>query len=79
MEAVHAVIKEDERAHDTPAPMVAVTELADSSVNLVIRVWCDSGNYWPLKFDLTKAIKERLDADSISIPYPQRDIHMVQG
>ncbi len=79
MEAVHAVIKADDRAHESPDPLVAVTELADSSVNLVIRVWCDAGNYWPLKFDLTKAIKERLDADNISIPYPQHDIHMVQS
>ncbi len=79
MESVHAVIKADDRAHESPDPMVAVTELADSSVNLVIRVWCDAGNYWPLKFDLTKAVKERLDADSISIPYPQRQIHMAQG
>lgn len=79
MGSIHSVIKADDRAHETPAPLVAVTELADSSVNLVIRVWCDSGNYWPLKFDLTKAIKERLDSDNISIPYPQRDIHMVQS
>lgn len=79
MDAVHAVIKADDRSHETPAPLVAVTELGDSSVNLVIRVWCDAGNYWPLKFDLTKAIKERLDGESISIPYPQHDVHMVQG
>ncbi len=79
MDSIHSVIKADDRAHETPDPLVAVTELADSSVNLVIRVWCDAGNYWPLKFGLTKAIKERLDADGISIPYPQHQIHMAQG
>jgi small conductance mechanosensitive channel len=77
--SINAVIIGDERSHKEPAPLIAVTELADSSVNLVIRVWCDAGNYWPLKFDLTKAIKERLDADGITIPFPQRDIHMAKA
>jgi len=77
--SVNDVITSDARSHKEPAPLIAVTELADSSVNLVIRVWCDSGNYWPLKFDLTKAIKERLDADGITIPFPQRDIHMAKA
>ena len=77
MAAISDVIAGDERAHKDPAPMIAVTELADSSVNLVVRVWCDSGNYWPVKFDLTRAFKERLDADNITIPFPQRDIHMI--
>jgi len=72
------VITSDARSHKEPAPLIAVTELADSSVNLVIRVWCNAGDYWPLKFDLTKAIKERLDADGISIPFPQRDVHLIQ-
>ena len=75
--AINDVLTGDERTHSDPEPMIAVTELADSSVNLVARVWVNSGNYWPVKFDLTKAIKERLDADGISIPFPQRDIHMV--
>ena len=57
--------------------MVAVSELADSSVNLVVRVWCDAGDYWPLKFDLTKIMKERFDAEGISIPFPQRSVHIV--
>jgi small conductance mechanosensitive channel len=78
MTSIKSVIDGDERAHGDPAPMVAVTELADSSVNLVVRVWCDASNYWPLRFDLTKAIKERLDTDGISIPFPQRDVHLFQ-
>jgi len=78
MASIDAVIAADERAHGEPAPLIAVTELGDSSVNLVVRVWCDAGNYWPLKFDLTKGIKERLDADGITIPFPQRDVHLIQ-
>ena len=76
--AVDAVIGGDGRIHRDPAPMVAVNELADSSVNLVVRFWCDAGDYWPLKFDLTKAIKERLDQDGITIPYPQRQVRMAK-
>lgn len=78
MGSISSVIAGDDRAHADPAPLIAVTELADSSVNLVIRAWCDAGNYWPLKFDLTKAIKERLDADGITIPFPQRDVHIAK-
>lgn len=79
MASIRDVIQSDDRVHGDPEPLIAVSELADSSVNLVVRVWCDRGDYWPIKFDLTKAIKERLDADNISIPYPQRQIHMAQG
>ncbi len=76
--AIEATIGGDERVLKDPEPMVAVSELADSSVNLVIRVWCNAGDYWPLKFDLTRALKEKMDSESISIPYPQSTVHMVQ-
>ncbi len=79
MASISAVISGDERAHQDPAPLVAVTELADSSVNLVVRVWCEAGNYWPLRFALTKAIKERLDADGITIPFPQHHVHIAKS
>lgn len=79
MASISAVITGDERTHKDPEPMIAVSELADSSVNLVVRIWCDAGNYWPLRFDMTKAIKERLDADGITIPFPQRDVHIAQS
>lgn len=69
----------DSRVHADPEPMAAVVDLGDNSVNLTVRVWCDGGDYWPLKFDLTKAVKERLDKEGISIPYPQRDVHLIQG
>jgi small conductance mechanosensitive channel len=74
---VRKAIAADARVHAEPEPLVAVAELADNSVNIVIRVWCDAGDYWPLKFDLTKALKEALDKAGISIPFPQRVVHMV--
>lgn len=62
-----------------PAPTVAVSELADSSVNLVVRPWVKNADYWNAYFALTEAIKLRLDSEGINIPYPQRDLHLVGG
>ena len=59
-----------------PAPAVAVVELADSSVNLVVRPWCDSKDYWTVYFEMTEKAKLTLDENGISIPFPQRDIHI---
>lgn len=78
MTVIMDTISADARVHGDPEPMTAVSELADSSVNFVIRVWCDSSDYWGLKFDLTKALKLQLDDANISIPYPQRTVHLVQ-
>ena len=60
-----------------PAPTIAVSELADSSVNFVVRPWVKSGDYWPTYFSLTEKIKNELDRNGISIPFPQRDIHVI--
>jgi small conductance mechanosensitive channel len=78
MTAIVDTIKADDRAHADPAPFIGVTDLGDNSVNLTVRVWCDAANYWPLKFDLTKKVKEQLDAAGITIPYPQRTVHLIQ-
>ena len=59
-----------------PAPAIMLFELGDSSVNFVVRPWCKTSDYWGVKCDLTKAIKLRFDADGISIPFPQRDVHL---
>ncbi len=75
---MQALIAADPRAHKDPAPVIAVSELADSSVNFVVRIWCDSGDYWPLKFDITKGMKEAFDKEGISIPYPQQVVHVVK-
>ncbi len=73
---IKRVIGEEVRALTDPEPLVAVSELADSSVNLVVRVWVNASDYWAVRFDLTKQLKEQLEADGISIPFPQRVVHM---
>jgi small conductance mechanosensitive channel len=68
----------DGRANAEPEPQVMVKELADSSVKLNLRCWADAGDYWGLLFDLNKAVKQRLDAEGITIPFPQRDVHLFE-
>ena len=64
------VANADERIHKDPEAWVRVTNLGDSSVDLGVRLWCDAGDYWELKFHMLKAVKEAFDAGGISIPYP---------
>jgi small conductance mechanosensitive channel len=68
----------DERVLQDPAPQVALSELADSSVNFIARPWVKSGDYWGVLFDTTETVKKRFDAEGISIPFPQRDVHIYQ-
>jgi small conductance mechanosensitive channel len=70
------VMKADERVLDDPEPQVAVSELADSSVNLVVRPWVKTEDYWTVKFDVTRKIKEAFDENDIEIPFPQHVVHM---
>ncbi|MEK9723061.1 MAG: mechanosensitive ion channel domain-containing protein [Rhodospirillaceae bacterium] len=76
MGIIRAVVDADERTHKDPEPFIVVGELADSSVNLIVRIWCANADYWGLKFDVTKAVKQRFDAEGVSIPFPQRDVHL---
>ena len=69
------VVEADERVLKDPAVLVAVTELADSSVNFVVRAWVKSGDYWGFYFDTLEKVKLTFDERGISIPYPQMDIH----
>ncbi len=73
---LQSILSEDERVLADPASTVAVAELGESSVNLVVRPWVSSENYWPVKFDLTEKIKLRLDEEGLNIPFPQRDVHI---
>lgn len=73
------IVKADERVLTDPAPVVAVSELADSSVNFVVRPWVNTADYWVVYFALTEAIKIRFDEEGISIPYPQQDVHLHQA
>ena len=70
------LIAADDRILDDPACTIAVAELADSSVNFVVRPWVKSGDYWGVKFDLTEAIKKRFDKEDIAFPFPQQDVHL---
>jgi small conductance mechanosensitive channel len=70
------LIAADDRILDDPACLIAVAELADSSVNFVVRPWVKSGDYWGVKFDLTEAIKKRFDKEGIAFPFPQQDVHL---
>jgi small conductance mechanosensitive channel len=74
-EIISRILNEDERVLKDPAPLVAVAELADSSVNFNVRPWCATGDYWNVYFDTHEKIKLTFDAEGISIPYPQMDIH----
>jgi len=73
------IMKADDRILSDPAPQIAVSELADSSVNLVVRPWVKKEDYWNVKFDLTRKFKEAFDANGIDIPFPQQVVHMLQG
>ena len=70
------LISSESRILAEPAPLIAVAELGDSSVNFFVRPWVSSADYWAVRFDLTEAIKKRFDKDDISFPYPQQDVHL---
>jgi small conductance mechanosensitive channel len=76
--ALMELMEKDSRVLKDPAPQTMVMALADSSVNINLRCWTKTADYWALRFDLTKAVKQRLDAEGISIPFPQRDLHLFQ-
>ena len=78
-DVLNDIISKEERVLKDPAPLIAVAELADNSVNFVVRVWTSTGDYWGVKFAMTETIKNRFDAEGIGIPFPQRDIHIVSG
>ena len=75
-ETLQALLDEDERVLKDPSPLIAVGELADSSVNLNVRPWVKSEDYWAVKFDFTEKVKLTFDERKISIPYPQMDVHL---
>jgi len=76
-QVLQQVIDDEPRVLKSPQATIAVSELADNSVNLVVRPWVKTADYWDIYFHLTEVIKLRFDEESISIPYPQRDVHMI--
>ncbi len=75
-EIISSIIEKDERIFKDPAPFVMVGELADSSVNITVRVWAKGADYWGIHFDMIENIKSEFDKNDISIPYPQSDVHV---
>lgn len=76
---IKEVLSAETRILPKPKLKIVVHELADSSVNIRIRVWVNSADLWPVKFDLTRQFKEAFDREDLVFPYPQRDIHMIQN
>ena len=74
-EVLTSLVNADERVLKEKGITVAVSELADSSVNFVVRAWVKTPDYWGVKFDLTENVKITFDKKGISIPYPQQDVH----
>jgi small conductance mechanosensitive channel len=72
------LIAADKRILQEPAPAVQLAALADSSVNFNVRVWVNTADYWGVFFDMHEAVKKALDSAGISIPFPQRDVHVHQ-
>lgn len=72
------IINNHPKVHKEPEPVIRVHELADSSVNFVVRPWTDTADYWTVFWDVTRSVKERFDAEGVSIPFPQRDVHVHQ-
>ncbi len=76
IQLIREVLEKDERVLKEPEPLIAVAGLGDSSVNIRVRPWTESSNVWPLRYDITKKIKESFDQNDVTIPFPQRDVHL---
>jgi len=76
--ALQAVVAAEPRVLADPEPLIKVTALGDSSVDLLVRVWTLPADFLATQMDLTKAIKQRLDAEGLTIPFPQRDVHLIR-
>jgi len=74
---IQGVLAQEERVLEDPAPQVMLLELGASSVDFAVRPWVNSSDYWPVRADLLEKIKLTLEANGLSIPYPQRDVHIV--
>jgi len=75
---LESILKKHDMVLDDPEPMVKLHELGDSSVNFVVRPWVKTDDYWDVYWDVTREVKMRFDAEGVSIPFPQRDVHMYE-
>lgn len=75
---IESVLSQETRVLNEPAPFIALSALADSSVNVVVRVWVKSSDYWGVYFDTNKAIYETFNAEGIGFPFPQLTVHQAK-
>ncbi len=75
-EIISSILRADSRVLSDPEPMVVVSELGDSSVNITVRAWCVKADYWGFFFDMQERVKLEFDKQGVSIPFPQRDVHI---
>jgi small conductance mechanosensitive channel len=76
---IMSIMKDEPKIFDDPEPQVLLSNLGESSVDLTVRTWVNAGDYWPMKFELTEKVKAAFDREGISIPFPQRDVHLYQS
>ena len=75
---IHKLLAADERVLEDPAPMVAVSNLGDSSVDFIVRPWVQADDYWVFKYEFIQLMKEACEDEGVNIPFPQRDLHLYQ-
>ena len=78
-ELIKAEIDKDSRIDADPEPLIVISELADSSVKITVRVWTNAGDLWPVRFALIENVKRSFDTNGVSIPFPQRDVHIIKS
>jgi small conductance mechanosensitive channel len=78
IEAITELCSSNPKVLKDPAPYVSVIEYGDSSINLTVRPWCKTGDYWDVFFAINEQMKSALDSKGITIPFPQRDVHLYQ-
>lgn len=76
-EIIQSVLESDDRILEDPAPVIMMLELADSSVNFAVRPWVATSDYWSVRGDVLEGVKKALEDNGLSIPYPQRDVHLI--
>jgi small conductance mechanosensitive channel len=75
---LNEIVQSEERVLDDPEPVIRLHNLGESSVDFIVRPWVRTTDYWEVYWDITRKVKERFDAEGISIPFPQRDVHIFQ-
>jgi small conductance mechanosensitive channel len=76
-QVLHAIVKEHPKVLEEPEPTIKLHNLGDSSVDFIVRPWAKTEDYWDVYWDVTREVKMRFDREGISIPFPQRDVHLI--